>query len=239
MKTRITTVVILSLTVLTCRVYAQQKNEVKIQNTTFYYHHITNNSESVVILFHDWFGVSDLSFEMANKISQAGMDVIIMDLYKGKTAKTNREAGTLMNSIDQAKVWPYIDVVFEKANNRYKNIFLWGFSLGTLPASQTAIKHHKETDGLILFYGNVTQDKEQLANVTFPAFMVMGAKDNPNGAIEFFNVVNNLSGTARLFIYPGAKHAFAQKLFNKGANYDEKATKASMEVAFRFLKEIN
>ncbi|MEP1033276.1 alpha/beta fold hydrolase [Ekhidna sp.] len=216
-----------------------EKKEVKTGNTSFYYYTSEEKSDAVVLLFHDWFGVSDLSYEMADRISEAGMDVVIMDLYKGKSAKTNQEAGGLMNSIDQANMWEYIDEVLKIAGKKHENIFIWGFSLGTIPASQTAIKNNEIVDGMILFYGNVTQDQEQIAKITFPTLMVMGAKDNPDGAINFFNNVNKASGTARLFIYPNARHAFAQKLFNAGGNYDEAAKEASLEVAFRFLLEYN
>lgn len=216
-----------------------EKKEAKAGNTSFYYHVSPERSDAVVLIFHDWFGVSDLSYEMAERIVEAGMDVIVMDLYKGKSASTNQEAGALMNSIDQANMWVYIDEVLKEAGKKHEYVFIWGFSLGTMPASQTAIKNSEDVDGLILFYGNVTQDKDQIAKMTFPSLMVMGAKDNPAGAINFFNNVNEASGTARLFIYPNAKHAFAQKLFNAGANYDEKAKNASLEVAFRFLDEHN
>ncbi len=214
------------------------KKVVELNSTSFYYYEATSDSKSVVLLFHDWFGVSDLSFEIGNELKEKGYDVIILDLYKGKSAKTNQEARTLMNSIDQANVWNFIDQVVTKADQSYDEIIFWGFSLGTVPASNTAIKHHEIVDGLILFYGNVTQDEEQLAKITFPTLMVMGGKDNPDGAINFFNSVNKLSGAATLFIYPQAQHAFAQKLFNNGANYDSNAKEASLNVVSQFLAQL-
>ncbi len=213
------------------------KEKIEIGETSFTYYKSITESESVVFLFHDWFGVSDLSYEVADLIQKKGMDVIIMDLYKGESATTNQEAQKLMNSIDQSNVWNYIDEVFEKEGRKYSNIFLWGFSLGTLPASQTAIKHNDKIAGLILFYGNVTQNPEQLSKINFPALMIMGSLDNPNGAISFFNAVKENSHTGQLVIYPKTKHAFAQKLFNGGTNYNEGVKAASFEVAFRFLSE--
>jgi len=214
------------------------KKNIETGSTTFNYHESSVKSKSVVLIFHDWFGVSDLSYEIGDFLLDKGFDVIIMDLYKGKSAKNNQEAGALMNSIDQENVWNYIDEVVEASSEKYENIILWGFSLGTVPASNTAIKHNQIIDGLILFYGNVTQDKNELSKITFPALMVMGAKDNPQGAINFFNDVNAASGTANLFIYPNARHAFAQKLFNAGGNYNEKAKKASLNVVADFLEGI-
>ncbi len=213
------------------------RKEIKTGNTSFFYHVSPEKSDAVVLLFHDWFGVSDLSYEMADRIIDKGMDVIIMDLYKGRSANTNQEAGGLMNSIDQANMWDYIDAVLKNAGKKHDQIFIWGFSLGTIPASQTAIKNNEAVDGLVLFYGNVTQDKEQIAKITFPTLMVMGSKDNPRGAIDYYNNVTEAGGNARLFIYPNARHAFAQKLFNAGGNYDQKAKDASLEVAFRFLDD--
>ncbi|NAY92192.1 hypothetical protein GTQ34_09695 [Muricauda sp. JGD-17] len=211
---------------------------VELNSTSFYYYETSTDSKYVVLLFHDWFGVSDLSFEIGDLLKKNGYNVIIMDLYKGKSATTNQEAGTLMNSIDQANVWNYIDQVVTMAYESYDKIIFWGFSLGTVAASNTAIKHHDVADGLILFYGNVTQEESQLAKITFPTLMVMGSEDNPARAIDFFNSVNKLSGTATLFIYPRAKHAFAQKLFNDGANYDIKAKEASLKVVSTFLSQI-
>ena len=215
-----------------------EKKTVELNSTSFYYYETNNNSKSVVLLFHDWFGVSELSFEIGDSLRANGYKVIIMDLYKGKSAKTNQEAGALMNSIDQANVWNFIDQVVSIADKSYDKMIFWGFSLGTVPASNTAIKHHKIVDGLILFYGNVTQDEPQLSKITFPTLMVMGGNDNPAGAINFFNSVNKLSGLATLFIYPQASHAFAQKLFNNGANYDSNAKEASLNVVSKFLDQI-
>lgn len=214
------------------------KNVVTTGNTSFDYYASKKSSETLVILFHDWFGVSELSYEIGDKLINKGYDALIIDLYKGKSAKTNQEAGALMNAIDQANVWNYIDRVITESNKKYDKIILWGFSLGTVPASNNAIKHADKIDGLILFYGNVTGDKDQLKKLSFPTLMVMGSKDNPKGAIDYFNSVNEIGGNARLFIYPNAKHAFAQKLFNNGSNFDQSATNASLNVAFDFLNEL-
>ena len=215
-----------------------EKKTVALNSASFYYYETSNDSKSVVLLFHDWFGVSDLSFEIGDQLRARGYNVIIMDLYKGKSARTNQEARGLMNSIDQENVWNFIDEVVSKSDALYEKMIFWGFSLGTMPASNAAIKHHEIVDGLILFYGNVTQEASQLAKITFPTLMVMGGEDNPDRAIAFFNSVNRLSGTATLFIYPQAKHAFAQKLFNNGANYYDNAKEASLKVVATFLSQI-
>lgn len=215
-----------------------EKKTVELNSTSFHYYETSNDSKSVVVLFHDWFGISDLSFEIGDLLRASGHNVIIMDLYKGKSATSNQQARALMNSIDQANVWNFIDQVVLKADKAYDNIIFWGFSLGTVPASNVAIKHNNIVDGLILFYGNVTQDESLLAKITFPTLMVMGGEDNPDGAINFFNSVNKSSGSATLFIYPKAKHAFAQKLFNNGANYNTNAKEASLNVVAAFLSQI-
>ena len=215
-----------------------EKKIVEVNSTSFYYYETNNDSKSVVLLFHDWFGVSDLSFQIGDLLRAEGYNVIIMDLYNGKSARTNQEARSLMNSMDQANVWSYIDKIVSETEMSYDQMIFWGFSLGTIPASNTAIKYNELVDGLILFYGNVTQDEAQLSKISFPTLMVMGGEDNPNGAIDFFNSVNKLSGSASIFIYPKAKHAFAQKLFNDGANYNLKAKEASLSVATVFLSQI-
>lgn len=215
-----------------------RRKKVNVGGTTFYYHTSPDKSDAIILLFHDWFGVSELSYEMADRIIEFGMDVIVMDLYKGASANTNQQARGLMNSIDQTNMWDYIDVVLKEASKSHNRIILWGFSLGTVPASQTAIKNNELVDGLILFYGNVTQDKDQIAKISFPSLMVMGAKDNPQGAIDYYKNVTDAGGEATLYIYPNARHAFAQKLFNAGSNFDKNAKEASLEVAFTFLSQV-
>lgn len=211
------------------------KINLKVKDTSFEYYTTDIKSESVVLIFHDWFGVSDLSFEMMERLNKQGMDVQVLDLYKGKSAKNNQEAQQLMNSVDMVNVREYIDTVIKKAEKRYQNVFIWGFSLGTQFAAMSAIRNNSVIDGLVLFYGNVPQQAEQLDKMTFPSLMVMGSKDNPAGAIKFFNALNKDKTYASLFIYPNARHAFAQKLFNGGNNYDEEATEATFRVAFGFL----
>ncbi len=212
------------------------KQDLKVKDTSFEYYTTDIKSESVVLIFHDWFGVSDLSFEMMKRLNKEGMDAQVLDLYKGKSAKTNQEARQLMNTVDMENVGEYIDTMIKNAEKRYENVFIWGFSLGTQFAAMSAIRNNSVIDGLVLFYGNVPQQTEQLDKMTFPSLMVMGSKDNPAGAINFFNALNKDKTYASLFIYPNARHAFAQKLFNGGANYDEKATETTFRVAFDFLK---
>ncbi len=231
----------LLLTIATSICVAQEKEPVKktveINTTSFEYYESLVQSKSVVIVFHDWFGISDLSFEMLQRINEAGMDAIAMDLYKGKSAKTNAEARGLMNSVDMANVGDYMNQVVGEATKKYDQVFIWGFSLGTQFASRAAINNNTEVAGLILFYGNTPQAEDQLNKMTFPSLMVMGSKDNPQGAIRFYNALNKEKTYATLFIYPNARHAFAQKLFNGGANYDEEAKKTTFDLAFRFIEE--
>ncbi len=227
-------------TSITC--FAQESAEytkinLKIKDTSFEYYATDIKSKSVVLVFHDWFGVSDLSFEMMKRLNEWGMDAQVLDLYKGKSAKNNQEARQLMNTVDMVNVREYIDTIIKKAAKKYENVFIWGFSLGTQFASISAIRNNSVIDGLVLFYGNVPQQTEQLDKMTFPSLMVMGSKDNPAGAIEFFNALNKEKTYATLYIYPNARHAFAQKLFNGGANYDEEAKEMTFRVAFDFLNK--
>jgi len=233
-------VILLAIGVTNC--LAQQtapiKKTISINSTNFEYHESLIESNSVVLVFHDWFGISDLSFEMLELINSKGMDAIALDMYKGKSAKTNPEAARLMNSVDQANVWDYINKVVGDASEKYDNVFIWGFSLGTQFASQAAIRNNSVITGLILFYGNTPQEEDQLSKMTFPSLMVMGSKDNPKGAIRFYEAMSKGDNTyATLFIYPNARHAFAQKLFNAGNNYDEEAKKTTFRLAFRFIEE--
>ncbi len=212
-----------------------EKINLKINDTSFDYYVTGIQSKSVVLIFHDWFGISELSFDMMKRLNNQGYDVQVLDLYKGKSGKTNQEARQLMNAIDMANVPQYIDTVIKNAEKSYEKVFIWGFSLGTQFAAMSAIRNNEVIDGLVLFYGNVPQRAEQLDKMTFPSLMVMGSKDNPAGAIQFFNALNKDETYASLFIYPNAGHAFAQKLFNEGRNYDEEAMNATFRVAYDFL----
>ncbi len=230
---------IILLTIISNNCIAQEavKKSVSVNSTSFDYYESKVNSKSVVLVFHDWFGISDLSFEMLQRINEKGMDAIALDLYKGKSGKTNAEARQLMNSVDMANVWDYINMVVSDASKNYDNVFIWGFSLGTQFASRASINNNSVVTGLVLFYGNTPQAEDDLNKMTFPCLMVMGSKDNPQGAIRFYNALDKEVTRATLFIYPNARHAFAQKLFNAGANYDEEAKKTSFDLAFRFIEE--
>ena len=212
--------------------------KVPLEGKNFSYLTSDAGSESVVILFHDWFGISDLSFEMMERINTAGMDAIAMDIYQGKRGTNNAEAQRLMNTVDVDAATLYIDQVLAQASEEYRQIFLWCFSLGTVPGSQAAIRHAEHIDGLVLFYGNTPRDPADLAKMKFPSLMVMGSKDNPNGAIAFFNALNKETTYATLYIHPNVGHAFAQLLFNGGMNYREKAKETTFAIAFDFISDI-
>ncbi|MCU1444660.1 dienelactone hydrolase family protein [Cryobacterium sp.] len=184
-----------------------------------------------VILFDHAQGLTDGVEEFAQRLRDAGHDVVVPDLYEGRTFDTldagvaNAEAIGFETIIERGEL---------AADALPENTVYAGFSLGTLPAQKLA-QSRPGALGALLFHGGIPaatfgSDWPKTA----PLQMHVAEGDE---WVEL-DEVEQLAGDANhaeLSIYPGSAHLVADSSLGE---YDEDLAELIIERSIRFLDRL-
>ena len=184
-----------------------------------------------VILFHHAQGLTDGVAEFAQRLRDAGHEVVVPDLYEGRTFDT-LDAGVA--NAEAIGFETIIERGVAAADGLPTNTVYAGFSLGTLPAQKLA-QSREGALGALLFHGG-------LPAATFgsgwPATtalqMHVTAEDEWVELLEVEELAEDAGG-AELFIYPGTAHLVADSSLGE---YDEDIAELILERAIQFLDRL-
>jgi carboxymethylenebutenolidase len=191
-----------------------------------------------LVLVHDWFGVSPFYTEAAERLAKQGYRVIAVDLYGGHRATTHEEAGKLLESLHDETAGREIDGAIKSLSDGGRIVAVMGFSMGARHALAAALRN-ASVRATVLWYGETIKDAEQLRHLAGPALLIAGSRDGQSAAEDsaaFSKAADRAGAGAEVFIYPGADHAFAQPLFNRGKTYDPVAAAVAWRLTEDFLK---
>jgi dienelactone hydrolase len=184
-----------------------------------------------VILFHHAQGLTDGVEEFAQRLRDAGHDVVVPDLYEGRTFDSlddgvaNAEAIGFETIIERGRL---------AAEDLPTDTVYAGFSLGTLPAQKLA-QSRPGALGALLFHGGIpaaTFGSEWPASTALQVHVAEGDE-----WVEM-DEVEQLAGEAshaELFIYPGSAHLIADSSL---AEYDEELSELILERSIQFLDRL-
>jgi carboxymethylenebutenolidase len=111
---------------------------------------------------------------------------------------------------------------------------LMGFCLGGLMTFLTTARHG--ADASVVYYGGSTEKHlDEASNVRSPLLMHLGEEDEyiPKDAREAIIRALAPNDYARVYTYPGCRHAFAR---HRGAHYDKEAASLANGRTAAFLK---
>jgi len=184
-----------------------------------------------VILFHHAQGLTDGVADFAQRLRDAGHDVVVPDLYDGLTFDTI-DAG-----VAHAEKTGF-DTIIERgeraADAMPPNTVYAGFSLGTLPAQKLA-QTRSGALGALLFHGGVPA---AMFGSDWPATVALQlhvtAEDEWIELLEVEQLAED-AGAAELFIYPGSAHLVADPSLGE---YDEEIAELILARAIAFLDRL-
>ena len=191
-----------------------------------------------IVLVHDWFGVSPFYMEAAERLGNLGYRVVAVDLYGGRHATTHEEAGALLGAVRDDVAARELDAAIKWSAEGGREIAAKGFSMGARHALSAALRN-SSVRATVLWYGVTVRDPEELHRLAGPAPLIVGSRDGPSaaaGSLAFSRAADAAGVGAEVYVYPGAEHAFAQPLFNKGRTYDPVATEVAWQLSESFLK---
>jgi len=203
---------------------------------------------SGVIMLQEWWGLNTSIQKAADQLSRSNFRILVPDLYRGKVAKDNEEAGNLMNNLDFHRAIEDIRGATKYLlDSGVKRVGIIGFSMGgaLVTAAAACDNPVKELSCGIVLYGvpDLTQLKPE--NIKFPIQSHFGMRDNLKGfsdpeTAEKFEKWLKTSGVEgnTFFRYERAGHAFTN--IDRPEVYNEFASKlAWMRLCAFFNKHLN
>lgn len=188
-------------------------------------------------MIHEWWGLNEHVQYMARLLAKSGYRVFAIDLYDGVVATGSSQAGQLAGAVRnnpaEANAKMQLALASLKSTQPQSKIGTIGWCFG----GQQSLNVSLETpvDATVVYYGNLSEDMTQLAQLKGPVLGIFGDKDNsiPLEKIELFkNNLLSLNKPNTIHIYPGLGHAFANP---SGGNYASGATIDAWNKTLDFL----
>ncbi len=122
-----------------------------------------------IVFFEEWWGLDDRVKATADRLASHGFEVLVPDLYRGRSAATGDEANHLMQGLD------FKDAATQDASGaaRYlrergaKRVGVIGFCMGGALA-MLSVMHGREFDAASIWYGYPPVEAGDPANISVP-----------------------------------------------------------------------
>lgn len=193
-----------------------------------------------IIVIHEWWGLNDQAKTMARRLAGEGYVALAVDLYGGATATTPDKAQALMTALltdpesgrkNLRQAYDYLEKY--ALAPRIGSI---GWDLGGSWSLQTALLYPDQLDALVMYYGQVAIDRDQLGKLRVPLLGFFGSEDKSipvRDVQNFRTTLNELGKNAEVLIMIGADHGFANP---SGSNYNEQSAAEAWTKTLEFLK---
>jgi carboxymethylenebutenolidase len=194
-----------------------------------------------IIVIHEWWGLNDNIKAMTRRLAGEGYIALAVDLYGGETAEDPAAAQALMAGVMAAP-----EAAIDNLRQAYEYLDKYalapsvgavGWCLGGAWSLRTALALPSELDAMVMYYGEVVTDPDQLAPLSMPILGLFGALDEsiPAREVETFRKrLNELGKRSNVIIYPRVGHAFANP---SGGTYDAMTADKAWQETLAFLRE--
>jgi len=227
---------------ISVNVNAGQKLTYSYNNEMFegYLSNPKSQSKGLIILIHDWDGLTKYEEKRTDMLSYLGYTVFAVDLYgKGNRPKEMklRKAETKKLYENRTRMRELILAGINEVNVKKQKTFVMGYCFGGSAALELARSHKGENIvGYASFHGGLKtpQGQSYTAN-TSPIFIAHGGADKAVKLEDVFQITNELEKnkiTYEVNIYSGAPHAFT--VFNS-KRYRKDADEKSWEAFLSFI----
>ena len=236
--------VFLFFVLISINVNAGQKLTYSYNNEIFegYLSNPKSQSKGLIILIHDWDGLTKYEEKRTDMLSSLGYTVFAVDLYgKGNRPKEMklRKAETRKLYENRTRKRELILAGINEVNIKKQKTFVMGYCFGGSAALELARSGKgKNIVGYASFHGGLKTPKGQnYTTNTPPIFIAHGGADKAVKLEDVFKITNELEKNKIIYeinIYSGAPHAFT--VFNS-KRYRKKADEKSWESFLSFVEK--
>lgn len=193
-----------------------------------------------LVVIHEWWGLNDNIRAMARRLAGEGYQALAVDLMGGAVADTPDAAMKQMEAVLKNRAAAEDNLrdayaFLEKKGAPKIGVIGWCFGGGW--SLNTAMLLPDKIDAAVIYYGQVTADKEKLRPVQAPILGHFGGKDKGipvEGVRAFEKALKELGKSAEIHIYENADHAFANA---SGGSYNAEAAQDAWQRTTAFLKK--
>ncbi len=200
------------------------------------------NSKGLVVVIHDWDGLTDYEEKRVNMLSEMGYDAFAVDLYgKGnrpvETGAKKAETGKLYK--DREKMRSLIlGGLAEARKLSNQSAVVMGYCFGGAATLELARSGKAENvNGFATFHGGLsTPEGQSYSEDTPPLLIAHGAADSSITMQDVATLSGELEAAGATYtveVYSGAPHAFT--VFGS-SRYQERADKLSWKAFSEFLQ---
>jgi carboxymethylenebutenolidase len=195
-----------------------------------------NPTNNYILVVHEWWGLNDFVKRESEKIYNdlGNINVIDLDLYDGKVATTQADAGKYMQSVTDARAKAIISgaLAYVGPNARIATI---GWCFGGGWSLQTSLLAGKQAAACVMYYGMPEQDIAKLKTLhadVLGNFANLDKWINPRVVAKFDSSMK-LAGKKLYLHQYDADHGFANP---SSPIYNSDATKEAYSHTIAFLK---
>jgi len=122
-----------------------------------------------IVLFEEWWGLDDRIKATADRLASDGFNVIVPDLYRGRSAATGDEANHLMEGLDfgDAAMQDGVGAARYLRDHGAKRVGVMGFCMGGALA-MLCVMHGKDFDAASVWYGYPPEETGDPAKISVP-----------------------------------------------------------------------
>lgn len=193
-----------------------------------------------LLVIHEWWGLNDNIRAMTRRLAAEGYVALAVDLYGDAVTDEPARAEALMRGVTTAP-----DAARDNLRQAYAylaqyalspRIGVIGWCLGGGWSLQTALMLPEELDAMVMYYGRLETDEDELARLSMPLLGLFGELDESIPARDVRAWRARLAEMGKqidIYIYPGVDHAFANP---SGGNYDAEAAADAWGRTLAFLE---
>lgn len=205
-------------TIFSSTLFAGAKTIYKVNGKEYegYYQKASGTSQGLVVVIHDWDGLTDYEEKRVQMLSKLGYDAFAVDLYgKGnRPVETNQkkaETGKLYE--DRIKMRQLILAGLQQAGKISKHHpFVMGYCFGGAVVLELARNGaNQNIKGYATFHGGLKTPEGQKYKESAPIFIAHGGADSAIPMDEVSQLAKELEAAKvkyEIEVYSGAPHAF-------------------------------
>jgi carboxymethylenebutenolidase len=192
-----------------------------------------------LIVIHEWWGLNDNVRRAAERLAGEGYMTLAIDLHKGQTADTPKDAmkmGRVLSQNPEPAVANIGEAIaFLKGQEGVSKLGVIGWCQGGRWSMQTALNYPADIDASVVYYGRVPTTEEEVAVLDMPVLGVFAGDDfivPPELAYQFAAAMAGAKKDLEFYMYRDAAHAFSNP---SGEDYNPEAAADAWEKTTAFL----
>ncbi|MEJ2454023.1 MAG: dienelactone hydrolase family protein [Candidatus Thiodiazotropha sp.] len=192
-----------------------------------------DEARGAVLILHEWWGVMPHNRQWADRLSEAGYQALVVDLYDGRVTDDPDLAAQWMREIDQAATDRKLTAAIEALHAPGRKLAVYGCSFGGKQAMQASLLRPQQIAATALAYCRMETDAAKLATLQGPVLAIYAQQErNWPQKQQDFEAAMAAAGKRTEAVGYDAAHGFTNPT---SPRYDADADAAAWRVLLEFL----